>query len=192
MTGNIRTKKAHLRSSILKKRRSMSDSECQRLSRIICERFLESEEYRTAGSILLYKAYNNEVDTDLIFEQAISDGKTVAYPLSRIVDGEPDLTFHVIESQDQLSAGYKGIPEPSGVCQPFEKRADVCITPGAVFDRKCHRIGYGKAFYDRYLRLNSPGVVIGLAYELQIADDFEPEESDRSMDMVITEINTFR
>ena len=188
-TGNIRTKKALIRKEILAVRSAMTSEECAQRSRLICEAFLKSSEYASADTILLYKAYNNEVDTDVIFDKAISDGKTVAYPRSRIVDGEPDLSFYVITDQSQLVSGYMGILEPDirkGLTA-FTGCADICITPGVAFDRKCHRIGYGKAFYDRYIRLNSPGTVIGLAYDVQIADDFETEECDSRLDKVITD-----
>ena len=188
-TGNIRTKKALLRKEILAKRRALSEEECAGRSKKICENFLASDEYKKAQTILLYKAYNNEVDTDPIFERAVSDGKIVAYPCSRIVDGEPDLTFYVVNDPKQFKEGFKGILEPDAdtAVKVFNDRADICITPGVAFDRKCHRIGYGKAFYDRYLRQSNPGKVIGFAYEIQMTDDFEPEGSDRAVNMVITD-----
>ena len=163
--GSIRTRKAIIRKEMLSKRRALSEKERNEYSAKICNAFLESDEYKKAGSILLYKAYNNEVDTDLIFARAISDGKKVAYPLSRINDGEPDLDFYLISDQDQLTEGFMDIPEPDTKkgLQKFTGTADICIAPGVGFDRKCHRIGYGKAFYDRYIRLNPPKTVIGLA-----------------------------
>ena len=191
--GTIRTKKAVIRLELLGRRHALSQQECAQRSKIICERFLAVDQYRDASTILLYKAYNNEVDTDLIFERAIEDGKTVAYPLSSINDGEPDLKFYVINDLSDLKAGYKGIKEPDLSKDPvaFDEKADICIVPGVGFDRKCHRIGYGKAFYDRYIRLNGPKLVAGLAYDLQITDDFEPEETDRSVDIVVTESATY-
>ena len=187
--GSIRTKKALIRKEMLKKRHALAKDDRERLSGIICLAFLESDDYKNAGSILLYKAYNNEVDTDAIFRKAMEDGKTVAYPISRMADGEPDLDFYIITDHKQLTKGFMDIPEPdpSQDLEKFTGTADICVTPGVSFDRKCHRIGYGKAFYDRYIRLNTPKTVIGLAYCLQIADDFDPEDSDKAVDKVITE-----
>ena len=192
--GEIRTKKAVIRKNILAKRHAMPQGECAEKSRKICENFLSSDEYRDAKTILLYKAYNNEVDTDLIFDRAHADGKTVAYPLSRIVGGEPTLDFYIIDDKDTLKAGYKGIREPDVSLDPgsFTDKADICIAPGVAFDRRCHRIGYGKAFYDRFIRLSDPKKVIGLAYDLQITGDIETEESDRPLDIVITDTAVYR
>lgn len=187
--GNIRTKKALIRKEMLGLRHAMTKEDCKTRSEAICAAFLESEEYKSADTILLYKAYNNEVDTDMIFAKALSDGKKVAYPCSCIVDGEPDLTFYVITDDSQFKEGFRGIPEPdiNKVSDVFEGSADICITPGVAFDKKCHRIGYGMAFYDRYIRLNSPRCVIALAYETQITDVFETSARDRAVDKVITD-----
>ena len=190
--GNIRTKKALIRKEAIAKRNAMSADEVARKSAAICEAFLASYEYKNASTILLYKAVNNEVDTDMIFERALSDGKIVAYPRSKIVDGEPDLSFYVLKDKAKMHPGFKGIPEPDSSCDVMTGPADICITPGTAYDRRCHRLGYGKAFYDRYIRLNNPKKVIGLAYDLQIKDDFETEESDMAVDMVITETAVYK
>ncbi|MBR2529757.1 MAG: 5-formyltetrahydrofolate cyclo-ligase [Lachnospiraceae bacterium] len=186
-------KKALIRKEMLAKRRNMTDSECGRLSTAICERFLQSDEYKRASTVLLYKAYNKEVDTDMIFKQAISDGKKVAYPLSKIINGEPELTFYFVNDLSDMKNGYMGIYEPDADrgCEPFNGCADICITPGVAFDRSGNRVGYGKAFYDRYIRRHRPGKVIGLAYELQITDEIEPGTRDIPVDIVITDKAVF-
>lgn len=190
--GNIRTKKALIRKDAIAQRNGMASDEVTKRSKVICETFLASDEYKNASSILLYKAANNEVDTDMIFECAKRDGKKVAYPLSKIVEGEPDLSFYVIDDMAKLRPGFKGILEPDGSADALKGAADVCITPGVAYDKSCHRLGYGKAFYDRYIRLNNPKRVIGLAYDFQIKDEFETEESDRAVDMVITESAVYK
>lgn len=192
--GNIRTIKAMIRKEKLEARRDLAPEDRKRLSASICERFLAGEDYKCADTILLYKAYNNEVDTDMIFDKAIADGKKVAYPLTKMTDGLPDLRFYVISDMSQLTEGYMGIMEPDMKknLDIFEGSADVCVCPGVAFDRKCHRLGYGKAFYDSYITKTKPGKVIGLAFEIQISDDFETEESDRAMDIVITDSAVYK
>ena len=186
--------KALIRKRMLAIRSALTSEECKTKSKIICERFLESKEYALAHVILLYKAYNNEVGTDMIFKKAVEDGKTVAYPVSQMINGEPEMTFYVTDDLSCLIPGYKGIPEPDtakSVPVP-QGAADICIAPGVAFDSKCHRIGYGKAFYDRYIRLHDIGCVIALAYDVQITDDFETGEHERALDMVITDNTIYR
>ncbi|MCR5672370.1 MAG: 5-formyltetrahydrofolate cyclo-ligase [Lachnospiraceae bacterium] len=190
----IKEKKAAVRKEMIAKRRALSKEECEEKSKIICERFLGSDEYDRADVILLYKAYNNEVDTDLIFERAVADGKKVAYPLSKITDGEPEMVFYTVNDLKSLKRGYKGILEPdtnlSKEC--VGKNADICITPGVAFDQSCHRIGYGKAFYDRFIRLNEPKKTIGLAYDIQMIEKIEAGVRDIALDMVITERTVYQ
>ncbi len=183
--------KASARTLVLPLRRNMDREEAECRSRIICRKFIESDEYRNASSILLYKAYNNEVGTDMIFESALRDRKTVAYPRSRIEDGEPVMRFYIVSGTDRFVSGYKGIPEPCSACDEMTGRADICIAPGVAFDSMCHRVGYGKAFYDRFLRENAPGLVIGLAYDIQIVDSIEPDADDVTPDMVITDTQIY-
>ena len=185
--------KSLIRKKVLALRSALSPAECVEKSKKICKKFLSGDDYKNASTILLYKAYNNEVDTDLIFETALRDDKKVAYPLSKTENGEPDLIFYLITDASQLKSGYKGILEPDtslGI-KTFEGSADICITPGVAFDRKCHRIGYGKAFYDRYFRLNKPEKAIALAYDIQIVDEFETDNTDCSVDEIITESKTY-
>lgn len=185
--------KALLRKEALAARSNLPGDDCSERSRRICDRLLSSNEYQNASTVLLYKAYNNEVDTDPIFERAIRDGKKVYYPVSDIVDGHPTLTFYEITDASQLIPGYRGIMEPDVTkgLRCLEGSADICITPGVAFDRKCHRVGYGKAFYDRYLRMNTPKTVVGLAYDIQIVDEFAVEDTDISVDAVMTESKTY-
>lgn len=182
-----------IRKEAVQKRRGLSVADQSRNSRLICERFLASPEYENARTILLYMAYNDEVDTDLIFERAMDDGKTVAYPVSKITDGQSELIFYIVKDRSLFKEGYKGIrePDPDKGCERFEGTADICITPGVAFDRNCNRIGYGKGVYDTYLRQNRPRTVIGIAYDIQITDDIETEECDIPVDIVITETAMF-
>lgn len=69
------------------------------------------------------------------------------------------------------------------------------LLPGAAFDRRGNRIGYGGGFYDRWLaRWNrtareNRGVLekIGLAYHIQMTDCIPAEPFDQKADCVITD-----
>ena len=184
--------KSYARKSMLKLRASLDPDQCHFLSDRICKRFLESDEYKNASSILMYRAYNNEVDTDPVLDAALASGKMVAFPRSEIVNGEPEMCFYIVSDKDSFVSGYKGISEPDESCEKFTGRADICITPGVAFDKACHRVGYGKGFYDRFLGKSDVGVVIGFAYDIQVADMIETDDTDISPSMVITETSVYR
>ena len=78
-------------------------------------------------------------------------GKQVYVPR---VEGT-ELEFYQIHSDSELEVGYKGIREPKAdASKRFrleEGDSILIIVPGAVFDKRGNRIGYGGGFYDRYL-----------------------------------------
>lgn len=63
---------------------------------------------------------------------------------------------------------------------------DIIITPLIAFDEKKNRIGYGKGFYDRYLK-NFNGISIGFAFEMQKISQVPSESCDIPLHYVITE-----
>lgn len=186
--------KSVYRKAIIKDRNLLSVEVVNTNSRIICDRFLNSVDYKKASVILSYCSYNNEVDTKYIFEKAIYDGKRVAYPKSIIIDNVPTLEFYYIDSLHQLTIGYKGIMEPDTVhyeLKRYTEGADICIVPCVGFDISCNRIGYGKGFYDRFLSGAAIGKSIIFAYEMQKCIDFNNDSTDYRADMIITEENIY-
>lgn len=74
------------------------------------------------------------------------------------------MEFRLIRSLGSLSAGPFGILEPTESCPLARPGADsVCMVPGWCFDREGMRIGYGKGYYDRFLRTYA-GRTVGLCY----------------------------
>ena len=65
------------------------------------------------------------------------------------------------------------------------------IMPGVAFDKKRHRIGYGKGYYDRYLSKNAVKSKIALAFDFQILDHVPFKAYDVLPDQIITEKNRY-
>jgi len=77
-----------------------------------------------------------------------------------------------------------------------QKEIDLVVVPGVVFDKRGGRLGYGRGYYDRFLRSKSirsrmgrshQCVVIGLAFDLQIAGKIPLVEKDVRVDKIVTE-----
>lgn len=68
-----------------------------------------------------------------------------------------------------------------------------CFVPGSVFDLTGNRYGYGKGYYDRYFAQHEKLIRIGTAYEMQVEEWIEAEETDVKMQFLVTEtgIRTF-
>ncbi|MDE7260226.1 MAG: 5-formyltetrahydrofolate cyclo-ligase, partial [Lachnospiraceae bacterium] len=162
--------------------------------------------YEEAEVILAYASYRSEVNTTALIGQALADGKYVFAPK---VSGD-EMEFWRITATEDLREGYRGIPEPVESVSFPEWLAEqsnageihvMMWTPGAVFDKERHRIGYGRGFYDRYLsrltgfeKENCFGwsaelhlITAALAYSCQVLEQIPYESHDIRPDMLIME-----
>ena len=186
--------KVELRKEMIAARNGLSPQQHNLLSNTIADTFLESSIYAKATYIYAYAFINNEVDTTLIINKALSDGKTVALPCSYMSNGVPKMDFYEISSISDLAPGYKGILEPdrrkAGVKKPLIE-PDVVLVPGVCFDYALNRIGYGKGFYDRYLTKHESALRVGLSFNFQVIEQIPADVNDVKMDIIITENGAF-
>lgn len=174
--------KRDIRQRILQSRRRISEEVWKKNTHIICEKVVTHPWFLEAEVVYCYVDYQREVGTSPIIEQAWRLGKRVAVPK---IDGD-DMRFYYINDFTELSEGYKGILEPRVERLAYEKKALV-IMPGAAFDVFRNRIGYGKGFYDRFLRDHPSCRTMAIAFELQMAEEIPAEYFDIRPDILITE-----
>lgn len=167
---------------VLRKRNRLSKEEIIKKSKIIKEKLFSSEEYKKAKTIMFYVSFGSEVDTiDMIKESLIS--KTVCVPVVK----EGSIIPSTIEDIKELNKKNRySILEPSKIKKIDKKDIDLVIVPGIVFDKNNHRIGYGKGYYDNFLK-DFKGKRIGLAFSLQILEIIPKDEWDVKLDKVISE-----
>lgn len=190
----VKSKKSELRKEFLAKRNGLSKDDILSKSKLITMRLCNESIYKDAEIIFLYASYGSEVHTFEIMKKALQDGKKVAFPKCVLRDGVPSLDFYEISEISHLTDGYKGIPEPDIDKYDLKKitgSADLCIVPGVAFTRKGQRIGYGKGFYDRFISENKNIRYVGITYKQQLTHKFDAEETDMTVDMVITEENIY-
>lgn len=175
--------KAELRTRARQQRRSLSEEERDRQSRIVAEKLLALPEIRRAKLVLAYASREHELDTSGIIATLLGRGVRVALPR---VSGPGKLTLHECRSTD-LEAGYCGIPEPRET-DPLVQHEDVSVVlvPGVAFDGSCRRLGYGRGFYDRLLPLLPRAFWVGLAFDQQILGSIPAEDHDMLLDLVLT------
>ena len=221
--------KKDVRKKVLAIRDAISAEDKAQYDASIREIVMGMEEYCDAEAILAYVSYRSEVDTTMLIRQALADGKYVFAPK---VSGN-EMEFWSISSLEDLREGYHGILEPvQSITFPdwIRERRNIanieididkvegCAPegckvmmwmPGAAFDRKRHRIGYGGGFYDRYLNrllqrsehsisLDKAStqpehfilITAALAYSCQVLEQIPYEEHDMKPDMLITEEGT--
>ena len=184
---NMETKE-HIRELSIERRNQLTLSERIIKSDKILSLLIKTDNWKKAKCILAYADFKNEVMTDKIILRAVLECKKVYLPK---IKGD-EMVFYRIYSIEELIPGYFGIREPIG----FEdekmnpngiKKEILVIVPGTSFDKQCNRIGYGKGYYDRYLKQCSLKNTIGLAYECQIFEKIPHNEEDVPLSFLITE-----
>ncbi len=181
--------KKRLREAVLNKRNVLDKEEVQDKSCVIIDKLYSLPQFRSAGLIICYIDFKNEVNTTQFINTCLKSGKRVAVPLITEHDGIK--TMHACEitnTTDDLHTGYYGILEPVNDRPVPADSIDLAIVPGVAFDKSLNRLGFGKGYYDRFLpHLKKQCLKIGIAFEIQIANFVPVSEYDIKMDMIITE-----
>ncbi|KIY53997.1 nagb/rpia/CoA transferase-like protein [Fistulina hepatica ATCC 64428] len=156
-----------------------------------------------------------EFDTSSLVQHILREvpsysGKNLLVP--KIVDRKLGLMdFFMIHNEgdlDSLPGGLWGIREPGYTYKGLPRLKatdrdcpliDVIIVPGVAFDKSFARLGHGKGFYDRYIRMYSQGrvppklgemhvrkIMIALALNEQIVEKVPTEEHDENVDIIVT------
>lgn len=180
--------KEQIRKRIIQDRNQMLSMEVTEKSNMIAQKVLKTPEYEEAHSILLYADYRHEVMTRDIFDDAVLRKKKVYFPKS---NADCTMDFYQVVSVKQLESGYKGIKEPVADetyrYRYNQKEDTLIIVPGVAFDMNGYRVGYGKGFYDRFLKDKRQMTVMGLCFSNQLLEDIPHDQYDIRMDKIVTE-----
>ena len=176
--------KKELRQFYKDKRKSIDDKQFR--DNAIIENLLKSEMFIDAKTVYCYVSVNNEISTDDIINTALNLGKTVAVPYC--VDNNGFMEFYRINSISDLKSGSFGIREPDisicDKCSEYENA--LCIVPALCFDKAGNRIGYGKGYYDRFLK-GKDSITVGLCYESLLTEEEFQCEFDIKVNYIATE-----
>ena len=179
--------KKELRRRMLAARRALSESERASCSRQIAVRLLSLPEVRDAHCVFAYAAMPDEVRTEELLTQLLSEGRRVAIPL---VTGERKMEAVELTSTEALERGAYGIltvKEGAGRILP-PKEIDCALVPGVAFSPKGDRLGMGGGFYDAFLpRMRKDAARIAPAFSCQIAESIPCLPEDEGVDVVVTE-----
>ena len=105
---------------------------------------------------------NKEIDTTPIL--SILQGKDKEVIIPKIVD-DGQMQHYLLTDSTVLSPNTLGIPEPEGGITVKETMIDVVFIPLLAFDDTGNRVGYGKGYYDRFLKnCKSQVIKIGLSF----------------------------
>jgi 5,10-methenyltetrahydrofolate synthetase len=177
-------KRSELRKLMRERRAGLSLNQVDDYSRSVSCKLAQLEPLIKARSVMGYACIGNEVNLDAFWEEQAHQGKTVFLPR---VEENGDLTAVEFAGWEYTCTSTFNIREPIGAAVPA-RDLDVIIVPGLVFDGHGFRLGYGKGYYDRFLRsLSKNTFVCGVGYDFQVVDTINPHAGDMPVHWIVTE-----
>lgn len=140
--------------------------------------------------ISTYFPREDELNVRLLNLVLHDEGHVMAYPR---VELDGTISFREVTSVKQLQTGSFGLMEPPETAPVVHP--DLLFVPLLAFDKRCHRLGYGKGHYDKALaqaRADRKVLAIGLAYDMQKIDEIPNEPFDQQLDYVVTEAQIYK
>ncbi len=177
------TERDELRRKMKQLREEGSALQVLEMSARISERVIAMPEYRAAKRIFCYAALPMEVQTGGLIREILREGKELYLP---VTGKDNRLSAVRLTGPENMHRGAFRVMEPDGDETIDPARLDLILTPGLAFDRAGGRIGYGAGCFDRFLP-ECRGLVVGLAFEMQLVDRVPMEAHDFRMQRLVTE-----
>lgn len=149
-------------------------------------------EFQRAGTIMVYypDVQRHEVDLRPLFPHWHQEGKTLLLPyITHMMQGHMQAVL--FNPKEELRPNRWGIPEPLHPQPVSNQEIDAVLVPGLAADQKGTRLGYGKGFYDRFLKPLSVPIVLA-TYHATIKDILPSEIHDCPVNLIISEEGAFR
>lgn len=170
--------KAELRKLVKTRIKNMTEEEKKKESEDVMMKLENTQQFKSAKTILLFHSLPDEVCTHELIEKYASKKKI----LLPVIDGEK---WHIREYKGDLKTGEYNIQEPTGGNYYDYGSIDLVVVPGVCFDKDKGRVGRGKGYYDRILK-EIKAFKIGVCFDCQLLSKVPAEEWDVKMDQVMT------
>lgn len=171
--------KQEAREIYLQKRQDLSEGEYQQLNLQLYHQFFAQLDLSFIKCIHFFLPIEGkrEPDTWPIIERIRREFPHIRISLPKMKGDELENIY--FEGLHQLKKNKWGILEPEqGVPTPTEK-IDMVIVPLLAFDKKGHRVGYGKGFYDRFLnecRIRCQRIGISFFQTAELIEDVDAND----------------
>ena len=137
-------------------------------------------------NIAIYYPSNHEVSTIKLFK-ILNNGKDFSTLLPALSNGA--MKFVKWNLLDPLKVNDFGFLDPTS--RKVIQRPDLIIVPLLAYDNSKNRLGYGKGYYDKFLRRNKNIPTIGLAFSFQKFNKIKTSKFDVKLNYILTEKGIF-
>lgn len=161
--------KKELRSKYKALRKQLSENDREEMSLSIANQLLKLPIWdKNYFHVFLPIETHLEVDTELILH--LLSGKDKEILISKSNFETKEMIHYLLTDNTKIKKNQYHIPEPVDGIEVPSKKIEVVFIPLLAFDKKGHRVGYGKGFYDKFLgECQTETIKIGLSF-------FEAEE----------------
>ncbi len=169
--------KNQLRNIAKQKRACLDNADA---SKRIKEILFSLDVFKQAKNIFCYNSFGSEIDTSDYFKC-----KEKNWFLPKINDSEMYVCPY---EKDTMQKNKYGILEP--VTKPINDIGiiDLIIIPALCVDKNKYRIGYGKGYYDKFLKnTEKRQTKVVLEYSDLVFENVFPEKHDEKSDIIVTE-----
>lgn len=193
--------KKELRAKYKALRNQLSENQLEEMSLAIANKVLTLPIWeKTYFHIFLSITQQKEVNTEFILH--LLSGKDKEIIISKSDFKTQNMTHFLLTDNTKIKKNEYNIPEPVDGLEVPTSKIDVVFVPLLAFDKTGHRAGYGKGFYDKFLKECKPDtsggelakqtIKIGLSFfdaEDLIEDVFE---NDVKLDYCVTPNKVFK
>ena len=178
--------KKELRQKYKALRKQLSENELEEMSLAVANKLLKLPIWeKSYFHIFLPITEHQEVNTEFILH--LLSGKDKEIIISKSDFESRKMTHFLLTDNTKIKKNEYNIPEPLDGIEVPSHKIEVVFVPLLAFDKKGHRVGYGKGFYDILLSECKPETIkIGLSFfeaEESITDVFE---GDIQLDFCVT------
>ena len=178
--------KKNLRIKYKALRKQIGENELEEMSLAIANKLLKLPIWeKSYFHIFLPITEHHEVNTEFILH--LLSGKDKDIIISKSDFETRKMTHFLLTDNTKIKKNKYNIPEPVDGIEVPSHKIEVVFVPLLAFDKKGHRVGYGKGFYDILLSECNPETIkIGFSFfeaEETITDIFE---GDIQLDFCVT------
>ncbi len=181
--------KSELRKIYLAKQKNLSLVERKQKGERIVENFFTNFDLNKINFLHCFLPIEkfNEINTNLIFQKIWSEFLRIETLVPR-VDFQTDKIENLIFApKTELVKNAWEIFEPTHDATIETERIDLVLIPLLCFDARGFRVGYGKGFYDRFLKnCRADCLKIGLSYFAPVEEILDVREFDVRLNFCVT------
>jgi 5-formyltetrahydrofolate cyclo-ligase len=187
--------KAELRKIYLARQKSLAADERREKSAAISDLFFRNFDLSKArflhGFLPIEKF--NEIETRPVFQKIWRELPRLETLVPRVDFATGEIENLKFSAETRLAPNRWQIDEPAHDETVATEKIDFVLVPLLCFDARGFRVGYGKGFYDKFLKnCRADAVKIGLSYFAPIGEIEDAREFDVRLDFCVTPEKVFK